>query len=382
MSPKILVPLLSLMLLINACSSDDSGTTPLTDDELFQMKLQSIIDEKIGTDEDKLVGVSISIRVAGEEKWSLTGGLSKLGEPISSDMRFGVGSITKTTVAATIMKLQEEGLLSIEDPISKWLTLNNPNIDPSITIFQLLNHLSGVKGYFHHPDIWPTVEANLSTPIAPEAVVDYIGEPVFQPGDQYQYSNSNYHLLGLIIEAASGQSVGEAMRTRFWGPLQLDHIYFGDDESPTGPIATPWRDSDGNGTLEDITAEYQPAYHSVFWCAADVFSTASDLSMWAHELFAGSAIKESTRDQMLTFVQIGDPIATGYGLGIRRVILGERTTWGHTGGMRGYGSYMFYEPNTQVSIAMLNNQSRSANGPLLRYQLVDEILTEVFKEVK
>ena len=81
---------------------------------------------------------------------------------------------------------------------------------------------------------------------------------------------------------------------------------------------------------------------------------------------------------MTTFLALNDPIANGYGLGIRRVLLGGRNTWGHTGGMRGYGSFMFYDPISGISLAMLNNQSRSENGPLLRYQLVEELFLELF----
>ena len=103
--------------------------------------------------------------------------------------------------------------------------------------------------------------------------------------------------------------------------------------------------------------------------------------MWANELFNGNAVSQATRNKMLTFTDLDDPIANGYGLGIRRVILGDRTTFGHTGGMRGYGSFMFYDPISKVSIAMLNNQSRSVNGPLLRYEVVQESLLAVFAEL-
>ena len=320
----------------------------------------------------------MSIRQGSEEKLSLTGGLSKLGEPINSNMRFGVGSITKTAVAATILKLEEEGTLSIHDKISQWIDLTNENIDPDITIAQLLQHFSGVRDYFMNENVWPTVMSNLFQPLEPMEIVNFIGEPVFPRGRRWEYSNSNYILLGLIIESASGQSVGEAMRSRLWDPLQLDHIYFADDESPTGPLAVPWRDGNRDGVLTDITEEYGAGYHSIFWTAADVFSTASDLSAWAYHMLAGDALSQTSRRKMLEFVDLPDPVATGYGLGLRRVVLAGRSMWGHTGGMRGYGAYMFYDQLSGVSIVILNNQSLSTDGPQLRYELVTEILTEVF----
>ncbi len=345
----------------------------------FEEKLQAIVDSKVGP--EKLIGVSLSIRVDGTERWSFTSGYSDESTFITEDMRFGIASITKTVVAATIMKLEEDGLLSLDDPISDYLSLNSPNIDESITIFQLLNHLAGLKGYFHHPDIWPRVEGDLLSAIDPLEIVDYVGEPLFVPGTRYEYSNSHYLVLGLLIEAVTGKTVGEVMREKFWTPLGLNEMYFGANEVVGGPIAAAWRDSDGDGTLEDITDEYGPAYHSVFFTAADVFATASDLSNWAHLLFTAQAVSDTSRNKMVTFLDLDDPIANGYGLGIRRVLLAGRNTWGHTGGMRGYGSYMFYEPVSNVSIAMLNNQSRSENGPLLRFELVQEILAEVFAEL-
>ncbi len=367
-----------ILVLSLGCSDDN---VKLPEEDFVAIELQEIINNKIG--DDNLKGVSVSIRVGTSERWNLVGGISKENESVKREMRFGIGSITKTTVAATILKLEEEGLLSLDDPISKWLTLNSNNIDESITIFQLLNHLTGVKGYFQHPDIWTRVEGDLDSPIPSEELVDYIGEPLFNPGARYEYSNSNYLLLGLIIKSVTNQTVGEAMRSRFWDPLQLRHIYFGLDENPTGPIATPWRDSNGNGVLEDISSEYRAAYHSIFFCAADVFSTAEDLSMWAQHLFNGNALNDEFKAKMVDFLLIdtGFPAFNGYGLGVRRVTLSQRVMWGHTGGMRGYGSYMFYDPISKVSIAMLNNQSRSANGPTLRFELVEELLAVVFREL-
>ena len=342
-------------------------------------RLQAVVDEKVGGDSEKLVGVSVSIRVDGVEKWKLVGGKSDQNTPIAADMRFGIGSITKTAVAATILKLEEEGLLSLDDTLGDLLTLNHPNVDGSITVFQLLAHFTGVEGYFKHPDIWPRVEGNLDSPISPLELADYIGPRITEPGVTHEYSNSNYLLLGLIIEAVTNQTVGEVMRDRFWTPLSLEHIYFGSNETVEGTLAAPWRDSDGNGTLEDISSEFRAAYFSVFYCAAGIYATASDLSMWGHHLFGGDALAENSKTKMTTsYFDYGDPVFLGYGLGSRKNRYAGRTMWGHTGGMRGYGSHMFYDPIGKVSIAVLNNQSRSEDGPILRHELTNELLAIVF----
>jgi D-alanyl-D-alanine carboxypeptidase len=382
--------LLVLLFLVGCSGSDDTVIEtvkidpPATEEPAAPTTaelLQAIIDEKVGTDSDKLVGVSVSIRVGNEERWKMVGGIAKLGEPISSDMRFGFGSITKTVVAATVLKLVDDGVLTLEDTIDDWIDLNSINVDQSITIFQLLSHFTGVNGYFTEA-LWARVEGDLEQPIPPIEIVDYILAPTNPPGVTHEYSNANYLILGLIIEAATQKTVGEVMREKFWTPLAMNNIYFGANEIVEGPIATPWRDSNGDGSLDDITSQFKQAYHSVFYCAADVFATASDLSIWAQHLYNGDAISADSRQKMMTsYFDIPDPVFTGYGLGARRNIYAGRTMWGHTGGMRGYGTAMFYDPISNVSIAMLNNQSRSSDGPLLRYELVEELLTVVYADL-
>lgn len=366
---------MALFLLLTACSSNDDSHLK---QEMVTAQLQEVIDEKVGNDADKLVGVSVSIRVGTEERWKLVGGISKLGLPISSDMKFGIGSITKTVVAATIMKLVDEEILTLEDTIGDWLKLDLPNVNNNITIFQLLTHTSYLQGYMYS-DLWDKAEADLNTPIDPIDLTNFIGTPKVEPN---RYSNSNYLLLGLIIEAATNKTVGEVMRENFWTPLDLTTMYFGANESIPEPICTPWRDSDGDGTLEDIKADYGAAFHSIFYCAADVFSTASDLSMWAQHLYNGNAISESSRTKMMTsYYDIPDPTFTGYGLGVRKNNYAGQIMWGHTGGMRGYGSHMFYDPESKVSIAILNNQSRSVDGPALRHELIEELLQIVQENI-
>ncbi len=371
------LPILCVLAFFTGCSENEEPIPVTT-----EMLLQEVIDEKIGEEGEKLVGVSVSIRVGEEERWNLVGGHSALGEPVRSDMIFGIGSVTKTVVAATVMKLIDEGILTLDDTIGDWLALDLPNVDNDITIRQLLSHFTGLNGYMFS-ELWDRAESDPSTPIPNSDLVTFIGEPYNTPGVEHQYSNSNYLLLGMIIEASTGKTVGEVMRGKFWSPLNLTNMYFGTNEAIPEPIATPWRDSDGDGTLEDIKATYGPSFHSIFYCAADVFSTASDLSMWAQYLYNGDAVSRSSQIAMMSsYVDIPHQVFTGYSYGTRRNVYAGRTMWGHTGGMRGYGSHMFFDPRDKVSIAILNNQSRSEDGPELRQELIDELLEIVFEALR
>lgn len=380
---KLLIASLSIFsIVVVGCSKDKSEITPIeSDDPITQIpleeRLQSIIDAKIGIDDDKLVGVSVSIRVNGVERWALVGGISDVDLPITSHMKFGVGSITKTAIAATILKLEEEGLLTLEDTIGDHISLNAQNVNESITLIQLLSHFSGLGSLFGS-SLWNRVEGDLDSAIPPLELVDYIAAPINDPGIAHQYSNSNYLLLALIIEAVTQQTVGQAMRQRFWIPLNLNNIYFGGNEAIMNPIAAAWRDSNGDGILENISAEYRAAYHSVFYGPAGIFGTASDLSLWVYYLVHGGALSELSKTKMLTvYGEIPHPIFTGYGLGMRRNIYSGTVMWGHTGGVRGYGAHMFHDPIGNISMAVVNNQSRSVNGPQLRHELFNELMTEI-----
>ena len=276
---KFLFSFSLLSINIIGCSKESSEITPTeSNDPITEIpieeRLQSIIDSKIGIYEDKLVGVSVSIRINGVEHWTLVGGLSDITQSITSDMKFGVESVTKTAIAATILKLEEEGLLALEDTIGDHINLNVQNVNESITLIQLLSHFSGLGGYFGG-SLWNRVESDLDSAIPTLELVDYIKVPINNPSIAHQYSNSNYLILALIIEAVTQQTVGEAMRQRLWNPLNINNIYFGANETVTGPIAAAWRDSNGDGILEDISGEYRAAYHSVFYGPAGMFGTAS-----------------------------------------------------------------------------------------------------------
>lgn len=375
---RIYFLLVTSLCLLSCAKSEQAAPTA---DDLLIEDLQDIIDSKIG-DDDRLKGVAVSIRLGYEKEYQLTGGISGLDEPMPTGAHFGIGSITKTVVATTILALEEEGLLGVDDPISDYLEIDFTNVNGEITIYELLNHFSGLRGYMKHEDLWPMVDSDPFTKIQPNDLVQYIGEPEFEPGARWEYSNSNYLILGLIIESATGKTVGEVMREKLWAPLGLKNMYFAANETVPDPIATPWRGLDDSGVLTDISSVYGAGYHSVFYCAADVFSTASDLSLFAQYLFSGELLSENTMEKMLTFYDLGDPVITGYGLGVREIFFPDRLLWGHTGGMRGYGTFMFYDPITHVSIAVLNNQSRSQNGVTLRGELYWELLERIFEEIE
>jgi hypothetical protein len=158
--------------------------------------------------------------------WVGTSGVSDkaIGTQIEPQMRFGIGSLSKSMVAATILQLEDEGRLSIEDPLKKWVH-DFPHVTNTITLRQLLNHTSGVYDLTDSWDWYHDTIANPGQRFTVEELWKYIQEPYFAPGTAFHYSNTGYIILGLVIEAVTGRRVTEEYRRRFIEPLGLTSVY-------------------------------------------------------------------------------------------------------------------------------------------------------------
>jgi len=193
---------------LSSCTSDNPR--PL------EQRLQETLDEKI--QKYGVRGVSAAIVFPDKEVWTGTSGISHDTISIKSDMLFGIGSITKNVTAALALQLQEEGLLGLEDPLSKWLP-TYPYVDSTITIRQLLGHTSGLYMFWDNQEIWDALKADRTKVWSPEEVLSYIKEPYFAPGEGFRYSNTNYLLAAMIIEKATCSTLSAEFRKRFWQPL-------------------------------------------------------------------------------------------------------------------------------------------------------------------
>ncbi len=162
-----------------------------------------------------------------------------------------MGSIAKTLVAATIMDLYEEGLLSLDDSLHKW-GIQFQHIDTNITVRQLLRHQSGVFNFTEHPDFSTTISFQPNVNYTHEEVLsEFINEPLFFAGSSFSYSNSNYTLLAIIIECITGNPFHEEIRNRFVNPLGLDNTFLPFAEPWQSQVGHLWLDISGNGNLVD-----------------------------------------------------------------------------------------------------------------------------------
>ncbi|MFC2123423.1 serine hydrolase domain-containing protein [Bacteroidota bacterium] len=351
---SVLLPLLTLYFM--SCSEDSPPEPQLALSEKFQEALDNGFESSNGK------GVSAAIIMSDGEKWIGASGVSHGSTEITPDMRFGSGSMGKMFTAVTILQLVDEGLLSLEDSLHKWLPAYC-NIDSTINIRQLLNHTSGLPDQIDHPDYVTAIWANLMRFWTPEeTITNFTAEPIFPKGTDWHYSNINYILLGMIIEEVTGSDIAAEFRNRLFDPLNLDGTYFVEEESIPGSSAHGWVDLDEDGIFEDISSLSTVAMYSSGWTAGAQFSTAQDYVKWTQALFHdNSVLSQHTLDQMLAFHSpcTGEEfLSAGYGLGVslfQPELVNNMVAWGHGGDGFGYSSVCIYLADYGVSIGIMDN---------------------------
>jgi D-alanyl-D-alanine carboxypeptidase len=299
--------------------------------------------------------------------WTGVSGVSHGTTPITPDTLFSAGSINKMYTAVTILQLAEEDVLSLDDPISKWLP-EYPQVDSSITIRQLLNHTGGIFDMVRHPDYWGAMLEDKNKAWAPEEIIkNFLLEPYFPKGTDWHYSTSGYILLRMIIKEVTGLEAASAYRERLFTPLALEHTYVSGQEELPENTAHGWFDLDGDGAYDDL-----PSFTSFdTGIGGAVYATPEDLVLWSHALFSERRLVEAeTFEQMITFhpTTSDEPLTVGYGLGVVEFnpeIFNGLNIWGHSGNAPGYAAACFYLPEYDVSIGMMVNTEAGEAMPTI-----------------
>jgi D-alanyl-D-alanine carboxypeptidase len=316
----------------------------------LEQKLQSALLDNLESYNVK--GASLTIIFSNQKIITVTAGFSHDTVKIKPDMFFATGSITKNVVATLTFKLAEQGLLSIDDSISKWLP-KYKYVDSTITIRQLLHHESGLYMFWENQKLWDDLIKYRDSVFSPEVVLSYIKEPYFKPGEGFRYSNTNYLLLVLIIKKATGSNLSSEFRKLLFEPLNLKEVYLSqEDELPTN-LAHVWGDNfEKDGSFRDITFLPRVSHESITYGSSGIFITAKDLAFWCNSLFNGRVLEKSSMKQMLDFNK------DGYGLGVHlfnKSITDGEIIYGHGGANIGTCAYMAYLPEYKVSIVLMIN---------------------------
>jgi len=308
--------------------------------------MQGELDDAVS--EMGLIGAAFGLAYADERKlWSGAGGFARREdeERWTPERSFRMGSVTKTFTAAAIFQLVEEGVVSLDDPVEDWVPGYYDGL--GVTLRHLMTNTSGIVSYNYVGSFDDT------RPWTPEELVSWAvtHEPTlrFTPGDQWEYSNTNWVLLGLTIEAASGRSYEDEIQSRFLDPLGLRDTYVA-GSGDANPSVVDCYDAEGS----NITGVADPSFG---WAAGAMVSTPADLARWGAELYGGSVLSAASMELMLTPTVLNDgtPVAD-YGMGAFIEDDGTNAIHGHTGGIGGYLTYLYFWRADRIALVISANQ--------------------------
>ena len=299
---------------------------------------------------DTLVpSASIAVVKDGRIEFAQAYGSARLNPktPATADMRYKIGSNSKQFVAAAILMLAEEGKLSLNDRVSKYVPGLTRGGD--ITIRHLLSHTSGYQDYYPLDYVAPF----MTHPATPQSIIDTWAKKAldFEPGAEWQYSNTNYTIAGVIIEQLTGKPLVEFWKTRILNPLAMT--------TAIDAERTPWSASDPQGhTRNALGPPRTTAPEAAGWlfAAGALAMSASDLARWNLNLLNGGLLKPASLEAMTTPPKLnnGNPTRYALGIGIGKTSAGHRK-WSHGGGTAGFVSQNAVYPDDHIAITVLTN---------------------------
>ena len=327
-------------------------------------------------------GLSVAIGRGDSMVWTGTAGYSDLSRriPVKVNDRFGIGSITKNFVARVILQMADEGVLDLNktpmDYLTSGLVARVPNSDIA-TLRQLINHQSGIPTWEFQKD-WIRLgrgdQMTLGKVWGKEETLHYCTEdllpPTNIPGEKYRYSNTNYTILGLVIESVTGNDAMAEIRRRILAPLGMKETFLESfEEIPGGYVnhyhyASPGfiRDAGihrGFPEVRPMLIESTAGNLSPEWVAGGMVSSASDLVVWAQALRDGKFITKEMQKEFFKWYRPEKAESDRYqylqGISKIKNYYNDRTVYGHSGGTLGFTAYMYWFEDTGSVIVMLAN---------------------------
>ena len=362
--------------------------------------LQTMVDT---TAKELLIPGAVVLLRTPQGEFTVSYGTTLLGatSPPAADTHFRIASNTKTMTAAVIVLLAQEGKLSLNDPVSKYVP-GVPNGD-NITITELLNMRSGLYDYTSDPIISKTIDTDPAKVWTPAEVlaIAFAHPPNFSPGKQYEYNNTNYALLGLVAEKVDGKPLAQIMHDRWFGPLNMQHtelpfstvntipkpyshgyLYGSSSVALVGepPYSPEVQAAARAGTLPP--KDYTDVNHSFAMAAGGVISTANDLAIWIKALVGGKVHNADYQRRWFDSLQPEDPSKPNgqkYGYGIVQLSWGPNTIYFHGGETPGYNSKISYDLANDVTLIIWTNLTVSLDGQQTANTLWVKVLDHIYK---
>jgi len=338
---RIVGVVVAIALVFSACGDDDETRSGF-EHPLDEAALQAAFDD--WGDDGKGGGVAAVRAGADGEFVLLATGIQPDGTPLEPDAIVRVGSISKTVVAALVLGLVEEGVVDLDEPLLTYLP--STPVGANVTVRQLLSHRSGIANYTESPAFRSVVFGDRDHAITPNDVFGFVGDEdaLFEPGSEFSYSNTNYILLGQLVESVSGQSINDELDEEIADSLGLDSMHYDDG---TEDIVDGYTAA---GTRSTGEASYR-AVATAAWTAGSLVSSTEDLGVFLDALLMGEIVSEEYVAEMWP-----TPENDNYGFGL---LVGDQFGVGHNGSIDGFNSLMQLDPGTgDVLVVVVNNDQR------------------------
>ncbi len=302
---------------------------------------------------------SVAVVQGGKLVYTHAYGKAHIDPPLAAtpEMRYSIGSISKQFAAAAILLLQEQGKLSLDDAVGKYV----PDLTrgDEVTIREILSHTSGYQDFA--PEDYPVVSQ--SGPITPRQILDrWARRPLdFEPGTQWQYSNTNYVIAGLIVEKVSGEKLMDFLGNHVFQPLGMKSAWNSDETKLTKTDATPYVRA-ALGPLR-VSPDDGPGW---MFAAGELAMTAHDVALWDQSLMARSVLKPESYAQMFTEVKLKDGTGTHYGLGVEVLQRDGHRVIEHSGEVNGFVSDNIVLVDDGVAAVVLTNHMAGGASEMAR----------------
>ncbi|WP_035804887.1 serine hydrolase domain-containing protein [Kitasatospora mediocidica] len=294
-------------------------------------------------------GVTVGLWFPGKGSYIRSTGVADTatGAPMKPDFNMRIGSETKTFTATAVLELVDQGLVGLDDPISRYID-GVPDGD-NISIRELAEMRSGLFSYSADPDFVHALLSDPTRPFTPQELLAYAfkHDNVFPPGADFQYSNTNYILLGLVVEKITGKPLAEVIHHDVTGPSDMRRTLFPQGAEFPKPHAHGYTNQTLTGEVADTT-HWNPSWG---WAAGAMISDLHDLHLWAKDVATGSLLSPATQAEREKFIPVPGFEDAGYGLGLFRT-----HGWvGHNGSLPGYESVTVYLPEQKATMVILIN---------------------------
>ena len=269
--------------------------------------------------------------------------------PAKTNTVFRIGSVSKQFVATAIMMLVEEGKIGLDEPVSKYLDAT-PSRWKKITIRHLLTHTSGIPDFLNE---------NIAVDASPDAFDQSVFKAVarrslhFAPGDEWRYSNSNYHLLAMIIRKITGKPYGDFLRKRIFEPLGMTRTTVSPANRIYPDMASGYKWDNGLHHADSVAASVKA------YAGGGILSTILDMAEWDAALYTDRLLKKSSLQQMWTPVRLNDGMTWRYGFGWAVGHINDHLIISHNGNITGFSSVIERFVDDRLTVIILDNRFNS-----------------------